>query len=257
MRLLIAGGGTGGHIYPALAVARSLRASDADVELTWLGGHRGLEAAIVRGRRIPVPAARPALAAVGRSVGPSAARSGAARAVGPTGHGDPGPPPPGRDLHHRRLRGHPGPRRRRPADPGRPVGGQRDPGPERARGPRTAGVSARRLVRRDLRGPAVGPAAAARHRDADPRSGGSTAGRHAPGSGSAGRAGSASGVRWIAGGAALQQAVAEALPRLVERVHVIHVTGDDGYAAALAGREALPSRTGRAATGRIRSSAAR
>ena len=35
-------------------------------------------------------------------------------------------------------------------------------------------------------------------------------------------------------------AVAEALPRLVERVHVIHVTGDDGYAAALAGRAALP-----------------
>jgi UDP-N-acetylglucosamine--N-acetylmuramyl-(pentapeptide) pyrophosphoryl-undecaprenol N-acetylglucosamine transferase len=35
-------------------------------------------------------------------------------------------------------------------------------------------------------------------------------------------------------------AVAEALPRLVERVTVIHVTGEDGYAAALAGREALP-----------------
>ena len=35
-------------------------------------------------------------------------------------------------------------------------------------------------------------------------------------------------------------AVAAALPRLVERVTVIHVTGDDGYAAALAGREALP-----------------
>ena len=35
-------------------------------------------------------------------------------------------------------------------------------------------------------------------------------------------------------------AVAEALPRLVGRVTVIHVTGDDGYAAALAGREALP-----------------
>jgi UDP-N-acetylglucosamine--N-acetylmuramyl-(pentapeptide) pyrophosphoryl-undecaprenol N-acetylglucosamine transferase len=35
-------------------------------------------------------------------------------------------------------------------------------------------------------------------------------------------------------------AVAGALPRLVERVHVIHVTGDDGYAPALASREALP-----------------
>jgi UDP-N-acetylglucosamine--N-acetylmuramyl-(pentapeptide) pyrophosphoryl-undecaprenol N-acetylglucosamine transferase len=35
-------------------------------------------------------------------------------------------------------------------------------------------------------------------------------------------------------------AVAEALPALVERTHVIHVTGDDGYAAALAGREELP-----------------
>jgi UDP-N-acetylglucosamine--N-acetylmuramyl-(pentapeptide) pyrophosphoryl-undecaprenol N-acetylglucosamine transferase len=41
-------------------------------------------------------------------------------------------------------------------------------------------------------------------------------------------------------------AVAAALPRLVERVVVIHVTGDEGYAAALAGREALPeARRGR------------
>ena len=35
-------------------------------------------------------------------------------------------------------------------------------------------------------------------------------------------------------------AVADALPRLVEKATVIHVTGQDGYAAALAGREALP-----------------
>ena len=38
-------------------------------------------------------------------------------------------------------------------------------------------------------------------------------------------------------------AVAEALPRLVERVTVIHVTGEDGYAVALAGREDLPGTT--------------
>jgi UDP-N-acetylglucosamine--N-acetylmuramyl-(pentapeptide) pyrophosphoryl-undecaprenol N-acetylglucosamine transferase len=36
-------------------------------------------------------------------------------------------------------------------------------------------------------------------------------------------------------------AVSEAIGRLVERVTVIHVTGDDGYAAALRDREALPA----------------
>ena len=35
-------------------------------------------------------------------------------------------------------------------------------------------------------------------------------------------------------------AVAEALPRLIERVAVIHVAGEDGYPGALAAREALP-----------------
>ena len=36
-------------------------------------------------------------------------------------------------------------------------------------------------------------------------------------------------------------AVVAALPRLVERVHVLHVSGESGYAAALAAREALPA----------------
>ena len=38
----------------------------------------------------------------------------------------------------------------------------------------------------------------------------------------------------------INDAVAAALPRLVERVRVIHVTGDAGYADALAARDALP-----------------
>jgi UDP-N-acetylglucosamine--N-acetylmuramyl-(pentapeptide) pyrophosphoryl-undecaprenol N-acetylglucosamine transferase len=64
MRLLIAGGGTGGHIYPALAVARSLRERADGAEVRWLGGHRGLEAAIVppagiRLRRLWLRALRP------------------------------------------------------------------------------------------------------------------------------------------------------------------------------------------------------
>lgn len=53
MRLLIAGGGTGGHIYPALAVVRSLRAQARTAELAWVGGHRGLEEEIVREAQIP------------------------------------------------------------------------------------------------------------------------------------------------------------------------------------------------------------
>ena len=39
----------------------------------------------------------------------------------------------------------------------------------------------------------------------------------------------------------LNTAVSEALPRLVERGHVLHVTGEEGYAAALAARERLPA----------------
>ena len=57
MRLLIAGGGTGGHIYPALAVARSLRERPDRPnapEIVWLGGHRGLEADLVRDAGIRV-----------------------------------------------------------------------------------------------------------------------------------------------------------------------------------------------------------
>jgi UDP-N-acetylglucosamine--N-acetylmuramyl-(pentapeptide) pyrophosphoryl-undecaprenol N-acetylglucosamine transferase len=38
-------GGTGGHVYPALAVARALQANSRDV--VWLGTHRGLEARVV------------------------------------------------------------------------------------------------------------------------------------------------------------------------------------------------------------------
>ena len=47
MRVAIAAGGTGGHIYPALAVARSLLALPAAPELAWIGGQRGLEVALV------------------------------------------------------------------------------------------------------------------------------------------------------------------------------------------------------------------
>ena len=43
--ILIMAGGTGGHVYPALAVAHALQARSRDV--VWLGTHRGLESRIV------------------------------------------------------------------------------------------------------------------------------------------------------------------------------------------------------------------
>ncbi|HEY7940552.1 MAG TPA: UDP-N-acetylglucosamine--N-acetylmuramyl-(pentapeptide) pyrophosphoryl-undecaprenol N-acetylglucosamine transferase [Candidatus Limnocylindrales bacterium] len=47
MRILIAGGGSGGHIHPALAVARALHEGPAPVDVVWVGGRRGLERELV------------------------------------------------------------------------------------------------------------------------------------------------------------------------------------------------------------------
>jgi UDP-N-acetylglucosamine--N-acetylmuramyl-(pentapeptide) pyrophosphoryl-undecaprenol N-acetylglucosamine transferase len=43
--IIIAAGGTGGHVYPALAVARALQ--EQSNEVVWLGTHRGLESRVV------------------------------------------------------------------------------------------------------------------------------------------------------------------------------------------------------------------
>ena len=43
--ILVMAGGTGGHVYPALAVANALKAHSRDV--VWLGTHRGLESRVV------------------------------------------------------------------------------------------------------------------------------------------------------------------------------------------------------------------
>jgi len=43
--ILVMAGGTGGHVYPALAVAQALEARSQNV--VWLGTHRGLESSVV------------------------------------------------------------------------------------------------------------------------------------------------------------------------------------------------------------------
>jgi UDP-N-acetylglucosamine--N-acetylmuramyl-(pentapeptide) pyrophosphoryl-undecaprenol N-acetylglucosamine transferase len=47
MRLVISGGGTGGHIYPALAVVSALRELRPEAELAYVGGVRGFERRLV------------------------------------------------------------------------------------------------------------------------------------------------------------------------------------------------------------------
>lgn len=53
MKVLLTGGGTGGHIYPALAVARRLEEIEPDLELLYIGTRRGLERRIVPKEGIP------------------------------------------------------------------------------------------------------------------------------------------------------------------------------------------------------------
>ncbi|MDP5208984.1 undecaprenyldiphospho-muramoylpentapeptide beta-N-acetylglucosaminyltransferase [Microbulbifer sp. 2205BS26-8] len=51
-RLLLMAGGTGGHVFPALAVAQALREQGARVE--WLGTRHGIEARLVPPANIPL-----------------------------------------------------------------------------------------------------------------------------------------------------------------------------------------------------------
>lgn len=53
MRVILAGGGTGGHIYPALAVAERLQQRNPDCEILYVGTDRGLEKEIVPKRNLP------------------------------------------------------------------------------------------------------------------------------------------------------------------------------------------------------------
>ena len=47
MRLIIAGGGTGGHLFPGIAVAEEFLARDPANEVLFVGTERGIEARAV------------------------------------------------------------------------------------------------------------------------------------------------------------------------------------------------------------------
>ncbi|CAM4259682.1 undecaprenyldiphospho-muramoylpentapeptide beta-N-acetylglucosaminyltransferase [Paenibacillus tarimensis] len=53
MKVVLTGGGTGGHIYPAVAIGRQLQREEPDTELLYIGTGRGLESRIVPELGIP------------------------------------------------------------------------------------------------------------------------------------------------------------------------------------------------------------
>ncbi|EGD46694.1 undecaprenyldiphospho-muramoylpentapeptide beta-N-acetylglucosaminyltransferase [Ruminiclostridium papyrosolvens DSM 2782] len=54
MKVLIAGGGTGGHINPGLAIAKYIKQKDADADITFVGTKKGLETKLVPREGFPL-----------------------------------------------------------------------------------------------------------------------------------------------------------------------------------------------------------
>lgn len=56
MKIIISGGGTGGHVYPALALIRTIKKKHPETEFLYIGTERGLESTIIRRENIPFEA---------------------------------------------------------------------------------------------------------------------------------------------------------------------------------------------------------
>lgn len=53
MRVVFAGGGTGGHLYPAIAIAHALMKQSSDIEPFFIGARRGIEKDVLPGTGFP------------------------------------------------------------------------------------------------------------------------------------------------------------------------------------------------------------
>jgi UDP-N-acetylglucosamine--N-acetylmuramyl-(pentapeptide) pyrophosphoryl-undecaprenol N-acetylglucosamine transferase len=53
MKLVIAGGGTGGHVLPAIAVLQEMQRRGIETECLWIGSRSGVEAAMARQHGVP------------------------------------------------------------------------------------------------------------------------------------------------------------------------------------------------------------
>jgi UDP-N-acetylglucosamine--N-acetylmuramyl-(pentapeptide) pyrophosphoryl-undecaprenol N-acetylglucosamine transferase len=51
--VLLAGGGTGGHLFPAIAIAHAVQTAHPDWQVAFAGASRGVEASVLPGRQLP------------------------------------------------------------------------------------------------------------------------------------------------------------------------------------------------------------
>ena len=51
--ILMAGGGTGGHLFPAIAIANAVKAAHPDWQVAFAGATRGIEANVLPARGLP------------------------------------------------------------------------------------------------------------------------------------------------------------------------------------------------------------
>ena len=60
-RIILAGGGTGGHLFPGIAVFEELRRREPDLEALFVGTARGIETKVIPqlGERLVLPRCRP------------------------------------------------------------------------------------------------------------------------------------------------------------------------------------------------------
>jgi UDP-N-acetylglucosamine--N-acetylmuramyl-(pentapeptide) pyrophosphoryl-undecaprenol N-acetylglucosamine transferase len=73
--VVLAGGGTGGHIFPALALAEAIRRLDPETQVSFMGTERGLETRLVPAAGVPLDLV-PAAQIAGRSLGRKALGAG-------------------------------------------------------------------------------------------------------------------------------------------------------------------------------------
>src|SRR5437773_2261575 len=68
LRVVIAGGGTGGHLYPGIAVARELAARRPGAQISFVGTARGIEARVLPLEGLPLDLIR-SIGLKGKSIG--------------------------------------------------------------------------------------------------------------------------------------------------------------------------------------------